>query len=53
MISWKIKDGYPKTGTGIKQVERIARFVARSKSNPFVSSDKCIDKIMGYDLIGK
>jgi hypothetical protein len=37
--------GYPQTGTGKRQGERVARQVARSLGNPFAASDACIERI--------
>jgi hypothetical protein len=40
-----IKNGYPLTGTGRRQGERIARLVARAKADPFAASNRCIERI--------
>lgn len=41
----RIRRGYPQTGTGKRQGERIARQVRRSFGNPFAASDACLARI--------
>jgi hypothetical protein len=42
---WRDQRGYPQTGTGKRQGERVARQMRRSLGNPFAASDKCIERI--------
>lgn len=40
-----IRSGYPQTGTGLRQGERVARQVRRAMGDPFAASNRCIERI--------
>lgn len=42
---WRDQRGYPQTGSGKRQGERVARQVARAFVHPFEASNRCIERI--------
>jgi hypothetical protein len=42
---WRDQRGYPQTGTGKRQGERVARQVRRAFGDPFAASNRCIAAI--------
>jgi hypothetical protein len=42
---WRAQRGYPQTGTGKRQGERVARLVRRALGDPFAASNRCIERI--------
>ena len=42
---WRDQRGYPQTGTGKRQGERVARQVRRALGDPFAASNRCIERI--------
>lgn len=42
---WRSQRGYPQTGTGKRQGERLARLMVRALGDPYAASNKCLARI--------